>query len=198
MKSIESTGNVKLLTNNLTIKQTKKRDRDPMSKNQVRCYRLLQWTWGLPQTLCGSVVYLRYHNNPHAPYHGALVTVWPHRSSVSLGMYIFVSEHLIRKQRTTHNRRSFTEEPAVQRIVMHEYGHTIQSLMTGPLYLAVVGLPSLIWNQSPAMERLRRKKKRSYYSVYPEKQADRLGERVLRKTTVNRASDEKKQVKPLP
>lgn len=52
----------------------------------------------------------------------------------------------------------------------HEYGHTRQSLILGPLYLLIVGLPSLLWawwwNERRGV---------SYYSFYTEKWADRLG-----------------------
>ena len=30
-------------------------------------------------------------------------------------------------------------------VSVHEYGHTIQSLILGPLYLFVVGIPSFVW-----------------------------------------------------
>ena len=155
--------------------------KDNDMKRKENLYRFAQWTWGLPQTLCGAAVYLRFRNNPHESYHGAVVTVWLYASSVSLGMYIFISKHLIRKRGRISADHRFTEDPAARGIVQHEYGHTIQSLMTGPLYLILIGLPSVIWNQTPALERLRQKKKISYYAVFPEKQADSLGERFLRK-----------------
>lgn len=54
----------------------------------------------------------------------------------------------------------------------HEYGHSKQSLYLGPLYLIVVGLPSITWAE------LYKNFKReiSYYDVYPENWADKLGE----------------------
>ena len=30
-------------------------------------------------------------------------------------------------------------------LLSHEYGHCLQSVMLGPLYLVVVGLPSFVW-----------------------------------------------------
>lgn len=154
-------------------------------KRNTMLYRLAQWTWGLPQTLCGAAVYLRYRNNPHEAFHGAIVTVWPHKSSVSLGMYIFVSDYLISKQRRNISAKRLTEDSFVRRIVVHEYGHTIQSLMTGPLYLILIGLPSFLWNRVSQFERMRTEKKISYYDVYPEKQADKLGASVLQKRARN-------------
>ncbi|RME27589.1 MAG: hypothetical protein D6798_04230 [Deltaproteobacteria bacterium] len=64
----------------------------------------------------------------------------------------------------------------------HEYGHTVQSRRFGPLYLLVVGLPSL---SRAAYSRwcLRRTGQpwAGYYDGWPEQQADRLG-RVRRRT----------------
>lgn len=54
----------------------------------------------------------------------------------------------------------------------HEYGHSRQSLYLGPLYLIVVGLPSIIW--AGFVYNLVRKEI-SYYDVYPENWADKLG-----------------------
>jgi len=60
----------------------------------------------------------------------------------------------------------------------HEYGHTIQSMIFGPLYLIVVGLPSVMQNIIGVIL-LRRFDKHeysyAYYNRYPEKWADRLG-----------------------
>ena len=62
-------------------------------------------------------------------------------------------------------------------IVAHEYGHTIQSLMFGPFYLLVIGIPSMVWSRFPVFRKKRVREKKSYFSVYPEKQATRLGEK---------------------
>ena len=52
----------------------------------------------------------------------------------------------------------------------HEWGHTRQSRMLGPLYLIVIGLPSLLWAAwwNPG-------RKAGYFDFYTEKWADRLG-----------------------
>jgi hypothetical protein len=63
--------------------------------------------------------------------------------------------------------------------VPHEYGHSIQSLYWGPLYLLTVGIVSAVFNN--LWDRIFHKKwtaeKRIkwYYSRWPEKQADKLG-----------------------
>ncbi|MBP5577435.1 MAG: hypothetical protein J6X67_11835 [Treponema sp.] len=62
--------------------------------------------------------------------------------------------------------------------LMHESGHQRQSLVLGPLYLLVVGLPSVTGN---LMDRLLHKKwsgerREKWYQALPwEKSADRLG-----------------------
>lgn len=54
----------------------------------------------------------------------------------------------------------------------HEYGHIRQSRMLGPLYLIVVGLPSITFASLTALRIL---KSKDYYKRYPENWADRLG-----------------------
>ena len=56
-------------------------------------------------------------------------------------------------------------------ITAHEVGHVKQSRYLGPLYLFVIGIPSLIWasiHRSVAP-------KKSYYWFYTEKWANKLG-----------------------
>jgi len=57
----------------------------------------------------------------------------------------------------------------------HEYGHTIQSLILGPLYLLIIGIPSMIWCNNPKYIKLREEKGISYYDFYPEKWANLFG-----------------------
>lgn len=63
-------------------------------------------------------------------------------------------------------------------VLVHEYGHTIQSMILGPLYLFVIGIPSCIWAFTPYFQKLRSKGKYSYYDFYPEKWANYLGSKV--------------------
>ena len=139
-------------------------------------FRLLQWTWGFPQTLAGLFVFLLNLKAPHYPFHGSIVTVWGKKSSVSLGMFIFVTDDPFFFHRG--KRRSFSEKEFGDMLTVHEYGHAVQSLIFGPLYLFTVGLPSVLWGMLPVFVDKRRKKHISYYSVYPEHWANRLGEKV--------------------
>jgi len=58
----------------------------------------------------------------------------------------------------------------------HEFGHTVQSRAFGPLYLLIVGLPS-VSRAAYSLWCLRRTGRpwAGYYDGWPEKQADRLG-----------------------
>jgi hypothetical protein len=79
------------------------------------------------------------------------------QGSVSLGNFVFISKY-------TKNR-DFT--------VKHELGHTIQSKYLGPLYLFVIGIPSILWVIVRRMvPKLR--KKYSYYDFYTESSANKL------------------------
>lgn len=59
---------------------------------------------------------------------------------------------------------------------MHEYGHALQSSMLGPLYLLVVGVPSLsrvIYRR--AYRKVKGRSWKKYYNGFPENWADKLG-----------------------
>ncbi len=122
-------------------------------------YTLLQCTWGLPQTLVGLVLFLvnKKKGCPCRIYHGGVCTTWNRGGGVSLGLFFFCEEG--------------------ERLVRHEYGHTIQSLLLGPFYLLLVGLPSLVWCNLPYFRRYRKRTGTPYSALYCEGWADRLGER---------------------
>ncbi len=138
-------------------------------------YFIIQWTWGILQNVLGSIVCLLNYKNKHYWYHGALVTVWKAKSSVSIGMFIFITEEpfFYDKLKSKHSMSELS-----QRLLVHEYGHTIQSLMLGPLYLIAMGIPSTLWGFSPSLSRMRADKQISYFSFFTEKWANRLGEKV--------------------
>ena len=124
-------------------------------------FRLWQWTWGLPQTLLGVIVYLVNRKMPHETYRGCIVTRWKQRGSLGVGMFLFLS----------------TEDPQVR---VHEYGHSIQSMILGPLFLIIMGIPSFLWANLPPCRRLRKEKGVSYYRFYPESNANWLGRLVTK------------------
>ena len=144
-------------------------------------YLLVQAVWGFPQTLVGLVVLLAHATCPHCRFHGAIVTRWKSRKALSLGPFLFVGgagdADLV-----PDSRAGDASDPLAgidRRLLVHEYGHTIQSLVLGPFYLLVVGLPSVVWLNTPAFSRKRRREQRSYYRFYTERTANWLGERVL-------------------
>lgn len=143
---------------------------------KVFLYRLVQWTWGILQTLIGALLYLINRKNPHFKYHGAIATVWHgHSGSVSLGMFVFLE--------INHEK---AETPQEQKLLRHEYGHTIQSLILGPLYLLIIGLPSLIW--AGCFNKYRAKRSVSYDRFYPEHWANRLGAKIAKEKRRKTAS----------
>ena len=95
-------------------------------------FYLLQFTWGSTANLAGLLVFLfcriRFHSKM---FHNAIVTYLPgNREGLSLGIFIFLSVR---------------DTQEINRICAHEYGHTIQCLLLGPLYWVVVAIPSVIW-----------------------------------------------------
>jgi len=54
-------------------------------------YFIWQCTWGFLQSALGLLVFLTHLRNKHYFYHGAVVTEWKGKSSVSLGMFVFVT-----------------------------------------------------------------------------------------------------------
>ena len=143
---------------------------------RIAVYRLWQWTWGLPQTLLGLAMALRYRHCPRKRVGGAVATLhdgdW---GGVSLGMFIFVPEGL------RHEREAA--------LLSHEYGHTFQSALLGPLYLPLVGVPSFLWANLPRNVRMRKLHHVPYESHYPENWAEALGRRHYPLTLVKKEAD---------
>lgn len=140
-------------------------------------YAVVQLTWGLLQTAVGFVLFCINRKEEHFFFHGAIVCHWNEPSCISLGLFIFMYKqpHAIRI-----GAEVIPASEAKQRVLVHEYGHTIQSLLLGPLYLPLVGLPSILWARIPALRKMRKNKRISYYSVYPENWANLLGEKVIK------------------
>ena len=120
-------------------------------------YYLLQWTWGLPQNLVGLALWLGCKGEKEPRYHGAAVKRWNLYASASIGMFLFLAPN------------------ANRRILVHEYGHSIQSIILGPLFFFVIGLPSMLWAGLGSARLYRKRRGRSYYWFYPERWADSLG-----------------------
>ena len=123
-------------------------------------FYLIQWTWGLPQNLAGFFVWIIekcWGSGKSEVYKNTVVTHWKKDKSLSLGMFLFLGYG------------------AGERLLKHEYGHSIQSLILGPVYLMVIGIPSYLWCNVPVCGKKWREGKVSYYSVWHERWADRCG-----------------------
>ena len=78
------------------------------------------------------------------------------------------------------------DEELSKRLLVHEYGHTIQSLIFGPLYLIVMGIPSTLWGFLPYFQN-KRNNGVSYFSFFTEKLANYLGEKVTKEKSMENA-----------
>lgn len=121
-----------------------------------------QCSWCLPQNLVGLVL-LACHRGKPRRFRGALVTPWGHKGCTSMGCFIFMNRN------ETENRR----------LLVHEYGHTMQSAVLGWLYLPVAGLPSVVWYALPFL-----RKGKGYYHFYTERWANRWGAKVCGESAV--------------
>lgn len=130
-------------------------------------YLLIQWTWGFLQSLLGLFLLISYRHCKRVRYHGSICVFHDGKfGGISLGMFIFVNA----------NR----PQEWVQGAIVHEYGHTIQSLLFGPFYLLIVGIPSGVWCNSKKYIKMRENDGVSYYKFYPEKYANYFGAKITR------------------
>lgn len=139
-------------------------------------YCIWQCTWGFLQSALGLVFFLLHIRDRHYLYHGAVITEWKSKSSVSLGMFVFITNEPYFYYGDLKNQ--YTMEELSQRLLVHEYGHTIQSLLLGPLYLILIGIPSTLWGFLPSCAKKRKEERVSYFSFFTEKWANYLGEKV--------------------
>ena len=117
---------------------------------------ILLYLWQSPQNLVGLLVRLIFIGEVRHTVSG--IQFWYCKSfpgGISLGNMVMIGS----KYELT---------------VRHEHGHQIQSKILGPLYLLVIGIPSLIWAwlYGPVIKYTRN----GYYRFYTEKWADKLGE----------------------
>lgn len=140
---------------------------------------MIQWSWGIIQNIVGFLIFICCRDRKHSYYKGTIITVWDHEFCMGIGMFIFMRE--TRRKDAKHN--SFSQE-TFEKIKVHEYGHTVQSMILGPLFLPVIGIPSCMWANIPLLKRYRKEHKISYYSFYPEKWANHLGERITKSESI--------------
>ena len=73
----------------------------------------------------------------------------------------------------------------ISALLAHEYGHTIQSCILGPLYLLSIGIPSFIWANNKRFIRNRQKGMYLYTSFYTERWANYLGSKYTGLDTIH-------------
>ena len=127
---------------------------------------LILFIWQLPQHLL-AILYIGYlvmmckDLGVDSRYKQAIVIPCVMRGAVTLGCYVFVG--LNSEYRKT---------------VKHELGHTIQSKILGPLYLIVIGIPSITYCGLRRIFPSLRKK--NYYNFYTEKWANNLSKKHIK------------------
>lgn len=92
---------------------------------------------------------------------------------MSLGLFVFVTSEPFFASKY---EGKINIEELSNRLLVHEYGHTIQSLILGPLYLIVIGIPSTLWGFLGAKKR--KTEQIPYGAFFTEGWANRLGEWV--------------------
>lgn len=128
--------------------------------------KILLWLWQLPQNLLGIVCSLKYDRS--RPYftkdEDIIVNVYFKswfNSGVSLGDVIILD-----------NIYDRVPDKTLFNIIYHEHGHQKQSRILGPLYLIIIGLPSLLGN---IVFRIFKINSKYYYKQPWEAWADKLG-----------------------
>lgn len=127
--------------------------------------RILLYIWQLPQNIVGLIVLawaalskrIEASGIPEFASNQRYYYVVGFPGGISLGEQVILNAIYHRFKGTTER---------------HEYGHCLQSRVLGPLYLIIVGLPSLIW---AAMYEYNPQDPNKYYRFYTEKWADKWG-----------------------
>lgn len=127
---------------------------------------LILFIWQLPQHIValiyfGYLVMMCKDLGVDSRYKQAIVIPCVMRGAVTLGNYVFVG--LNSEYRKT---------------VKHELGHTIQSKILGPLYLIIIGIPSITYCGLRSLFPSLRKK--NYYNFFSEKWANNLSEKYIK------------------
>lgn len=115
---------------------------------------LIDWVWQLPQNLIGVILYSTLKRQKVMSTRNNITAVnilqsYSVTSGFTLGKYVFLKDSRYFKQS-----------------LKHEIGHVYQSLYLGPLYLLVIGLPSILHYGLNF--------KTDYYKFYTEKWAEKL------------------------
>ena len=89
---------------------------------------IVKFLWELPSNLLAVLLFffLGVDGFEFDKQRGIVVVTMSYQGGLTLGCFIFVSKES-------------------RHVLPHEYGHIRQGWVTGPLYLFIIGIPSLIW-----------------------------------------------------
>ena len=89
---------------------------------------ILKFLWELPSNLLAVLLFffLGVDGFRFDKEHGVVIVDMSYSGAMTLGCFIFV------------NKKDYN-------LLKHEYGHVRQGWVTGPFYLLVIGLPSIVW-----------------------------------------------------
>ena len=120
---------------------------------------IIKYIWQFPQMLIAFIWFLIKREDITDRIQGKdyILYIGNNRGGVTLGNRIFLSNHY--------------QGEYLQLIIAHESGHVIQSKYLGPLYIFIIGIPSLLW----AWLHRQIAPKKSYYWFYTESIANKLG-----------------------
>lgn len=127
---------------------------------------ILLYIWQLLQNLIGLVVIKFYKPQRVHKLDNGVNIYYSHKMTggISLGNYCLVN--------TGHYRKNINESLKRDTVRHEAIGHTKQSRILGPLYLIVIGLPSIIW--AGLYGSIIKPTKNGYFKFYTEKWADSL------------------------
>lgn len=120
--------------------------------------KVLMYIWQAPQMSAALIWYLCRSRYITERTDGKFYTVYKgtNKGGVTLGDKIFLSNNY--------------KGEYLALVTAHESGHVKQSMILGPLYLFIIGIPSIIW---AAVHN--KWSKKNYYQFYTEAWANKLG-----------------------
>lgn len=147
--------------------------------------QIFVWLWQLPQVVVGCLWCIVARPRYLYSHHHVHLFTCRFGGGVSFGPMAFYDER--------HQAALLSRDPRVMPYICHEYGHSMDSRLWGPIYLLVIGIPSGVhlwvrdWLKArfPSLE--------NYYDFYTERRANRkaglevvktpAGQYVLRATS---------------
>lgn len=116
--------------------------------------QIIMIIWQIPQVLVGLILLAWYHKSLKLIRTYRFVKVYCCKipGGISLGCFSLLNKYLCDEDSIKHEA----------------IGHAKQSRILGPLYLLIIGIPSIFWARFG-------KNGNDYYTFYTEKWADRLG-----------------------